>query len=116
MNKEQFVEFAKRVVKSDKHIKELGDAFGGICFHGQDFTSLVNFSDRIAWWGLGFKDPSGEADAPAWAIFLPAFREMVDKGEFSFEETDDMGNHSITVIKTWENFYKYWKEIQEHYA
>ena len=116
MNKEQFVEFAKRVVKSDKHIKELGDAFGGICFHGQDFTSLVNFSDRIAWWGLGFKDPFGEEENSIWEIFITDFWEMVDKGEFSFEETDDMGNHSITVIKTWENFYKYWKEIQEHYA
>lgn len=116
MNKEQFVEFAKRVVKSDKHIKKLGDTLGGICLHGQDFTSLVNFSDRIAWWGLGFKDPSGEKENSLWGIFIDDFWEMVDKGEFSFEETDDMGNHSITVIKTWENFYRYWKEIQEQYA
>ena len=116
MNKEQFVEFATRVVKSDKHIKELGDVLGGICLHGQDFTSLVNFSDRIAWWGLGFKDPFSKEESSVWEIFLSDFWEMVDKGEFSFEETDDMGNHSITVIKTWENFYKYWKEIQEQYA
>jgi hypothetical protein len=79
MNEEQFVEFAKRVVKSEKHIKEIENTFGGMCFHGQKFTSLVNFSDRIAWWGLGFKDPFSEEEDSVWEIFITDFWEMVDK-------------------------------------
>lgn len=114
MNKEQFLEFISRVIETDQHIKELGDALGGICLHEQNFASLVNFSDRIAWWGLGFKTPYSDEERSIQELFITDFWEMVDKGEFSFEETDDMGNHSITVIKTWENFYRYWKEIQEH--
>ena len=114
MNREQFIDFTNRVIETDQHIKELGDVLGGICLHEQNFASLVNFSDRIAWWGLGFKDPCSEEEQAIQELFITDFWEMVDKGEFSFEETDDMGNHSITVIKTWENFYKYWKEIQEH--
>ena len=114
MNKEQFIEFANRVVETDKHIEKLGDVLGRICLHEQNLASLVNFSDKIAWWGLGFKDPYSEEERAIQEIFISDFWEMVDKGEFSFEETDDMGNHSITVVKTWENFYKYWKEIQEH--
>ena len=102
MNKEQFVEFAKRVVKSDKHIKELGDAFGGICFHGQDFTSLVNFSDRIAWWGLGFN----EKDYSAWKIFINDFWEMVDKG--SVWNYNENGKKTYLKFSTWEEFYDYW--------
>ena len=76
MNKEQFVEFAKQVVKSSEYIK--------------DFC---------------------EEENSVLEIFINNFGEMIDKGEFSFE--DDMGNHFIKVIKTWENFCKHWKEIQE---
>lgn len=101
MNKDQFVEFAKQVVKSDKHIKELGDAFGGICFHGQDFTSLVIFSDRIAWWGLGFN----EEENSVWETFINDFWEMVDNGSvWNYNE-----NKEKTYLKfsTWEEFYNY---------
>lgn len=48
-------------------------------------------------------------------IFINNFWRMIDKGEFSFEENDAMENYFIAVIKTWENFYKYWKETQEQY-
>ena len=114
MNKEQFIEFTNRVIETNKHIKRLEDVLGGICLYEQDFSSLVNFSDKIAWWGLGFKDPYSIEERSIQEIFTADFWEMVNKGKFSFEETDYMGNHSVTVVKTWENFYKYWKEIQEH--
>lgn len=115
MNKEFFVEFAHRVTETHKHLAKMEDLFGGIDLSGSDIASLLNFSERLAWRIIGFKEPLSDEEYSLYNVFVSYFWSMVCQGSFSFSEVDAMNNCSTTIIRTWENFYTYWKEILINY-
>lgn len=115
MTEKEFVKFANRVVLSTTHMDELIEAFDGVNLYEQNFASFLNFADRIAWWGLGFSDElETEEGFNLYDAFCSDFWEMVENGEVSFSYTNNMSENIRVVIKTWSDFYKYWKENGEN--
>ena len=101
ITKNEFLKFIDRVEQTNKTINDLETALGGIPLFETGLTSLLDYTDRIAF-SLMEKDDYSFFDG-----FATDFWNLINNGESVFEVIGE----GETSLKSWEDFYDYYGSL-----